>query len=148
MKTVLFVCDGNTCRSPMAAGILRAMLKEKNITDVKVLSYGLYAEVGDTMNIKAKSIMRKLGIRVGGFRSKQITENDIFKVYAVITMTQAQKKLLPYYNVISAYDLIGQDIPDPYGKSENYYEQTASVLKILCEKIIKEIEDDENCSSK
>ena len=49
-KSIIFVCTGNTCRSPMAEIILKTKLKNAGITDVKVSSAGLCASLGEKMS--------------------------------------------------------------------------------------------------
>ena len=46
MQNIMFVCTGNICRSAMAEGIMKKLLKDKNINNIEVYSAGIYAEIG------------------------------------------------------------------------------------------------------
>ena len=60
MKRILFVCTGNTCRSPMAEVILKDKLLQAGVKNVKVYSAGIRATVGSPMNEKtAQTLMEK-----------------------------------------------------------------------------------------
>ena len=48
MKRILFVCTGNTCRSPMAEGIFKKMLADRGVNGIECSSAGLFAMTGDS----------------------------------------------------------------------------------------------------
>ncbi|HZV36291.1 MAG TPA: low molecular weight phosphotyrosine protein phosphatase, partial [Verrucomicrobiae bacterium] len=62
MKTVLFVCTGNVCRSPMAEGIFRHAMKGRR--DIQVLSAGIGAMDGQPASPYAVQAVRELGIDI------------------------------------------------------------------------------------
>ena len=64
---VIFVCTGNTCRSPMA----EYYLKSKNLNDVSVKSRGFSG--GDSANEKSIAVMKEVGIDISNHISKNIT---------------------------------------------------------------------------
>ena len=53
MKKIMFICSGNTCRSPLAEGLFKKYLKENNITDIEVSSAGVGAFPGDGVCINS-----------------------------------------------------------------------------------------------
>ena len=69
---ILFVCTGNTCRSPMAEGYLRS----KKLGGVTVLSRGLACD-GSPVSLNSKTAMAEVGIDISGHISRQITDRDI-----------------------------------------------------------------------
>jgi len=58
---ILFVCTGNTCRSPMAEGMMRQIAKERGL-DVEVRSAGVAASDGSSMSRHAESVLKEQGI--------------------------------------------------------------------------------------
>jgi len=78
-KLVLFVCYGNICRSPMAEGFLKKMLKDFNEpVKIEVLSAGTNAYGGPPTS-EAIKVMRGEGIDISSFTSRQLTEELVEK---------------------------------------------------------------------
>ena len=91
---ILFVCTGNTCRSSMAEGILKFLLKENNIENINVSSAGLSAFEGQRANEKAIDVLINKGIDIKTHRSRQLTEEIIKTSDLILTMTDSHKKLI------------------------------------------------------
>src|ERR1039458_10614691 len=70
MKKILFVCTGNVCRSPMAEGLLRHMLRGRN--DIQVASAGLGALEGVGATGAAIEVMAELGIDISSHVSQSL----------------------------------------------------------------------------
>ncbi len=137
MKKIIFVCEGNTCRSPMAEKIFANFVKKENIR-LKVESFGIDADNGIEMNILAKRALKNLGILVGTKKSKKLCKIESNAIY--ITMTKQIKSFLPYKNVFAFSDLVGgEDIIDPYGNNQEIYDKTAIIIFNACEKLLKRI---------
>ncbi len=136
-KKILFVCTGNTCRSPMAELILRTMIKQKKIKWWDVSSCGINAEIGSTISENSRLALEEIGISAEKFAPKQLKQKIIEGSVLVITMTSAQKQLLEGCgNVVSFRDICGYDIPDPYGGSFELYKKTRNAIYSACELII------------
>ena len=71
---IMFVCEGNTCRSPMAEVVLRATIPENLVDDVEIVSAGLKASTGQPATEKAELVCRMKGYDLSGHRSQQVTE--------------------------------------------------------------------------
>ncbi|MBM3892162.1 MAG: low molecular weight protein arginine phosphatase, partial [Verrucomicrobia bacterium] len=71
MKTILFVCTGNVCRSPMAEGWARHLLAGRD--DIRVMSAGLGTADGQPPSDYAVDAMRQLGVDISGHRSQRLT---------------------------------------------------------------------------
>lgn len=137
MLKVMFVCEGNTCRSPMAEYALKHALKSAGVDGVKVTSAGLSAREADSMNEKAKLALKKRGVVVRRFGSKRVSAELAAKQNAVICMTKAQKQaFLGFNNVYCISELADvNDVADPYGGSQEVYDQTLNAIFYACEQI-------------
>ena len=132
----LFVCTGNTCRSPMAEAIFNFSSKNE---DFEAFSRGTSVFFEEPINPKAKSVLESMGILGFNHVSKQISENDIENADAILTMTSSHKMLLKskfpkYANKIFTLSekAFGRDksISDPYGQGTDVY--------MICAKEIEE----------
>lgn len=138
-KTVLLVCYGNICRSPMAEGFLNRML-EKNgkSVEVKVISAGLHA-YGGSPTAEAIETMRIEGIDISDFMSKQLTEELIEEADLILTMRkQYSDDILSRYpeaehKVFTLKEFAGEtenlDVEDPYGEGMRAYRACAKEIK-------------------
>ncbi len=136
---MMFVCDGNTCRSPMCMYVMRKKLNERGL-NVKVISRGLNADNDAPINPNAGKALKDIGVRVGNFKSKRIEKKDVDKSNLIITMNKRAEKLFNSVKVFSADEIIGCEISDPYGKEQKVYNETLSLIEKMCDRIIKELQ--------
>ena len=139
-RTILFVCTGNTCRSPMAEFAMKAELKKRKIRWYRVQSAGIRAIDGLAMtDLAAQALDEEKIPHSEKFVSRQLTRKMVEDAYAVICMTNAQQEALKeFLNVTSFSELCGREIPDPYGQGKDIDRATLqSILeclpKIICD---------------
>ncbi|MUG67532.1 low molecular weight protein arginine phosphatase [Paenibacillus campinasensis] len=90
MKHILFVCTGNTCRSPMAEGLLRKLAKQRGI-ELEVRSAGVAAVEGMPISRHAESVLKDQDIH-DQFYSKPLTGELVNWADLVLTLTQSHKQ--------------------------------------------------------
>ena len=135
-KKILFVCTGNTCRSPMAQAIATSIFKEENL-DILVASAGIMAFGSHPASANAALAMENLGLNIATHMSTQLTADTLQGVQLVLAMTQghlqAIKSLVPRANVytLAQYANSTGDIADPYGGSLAIYTQCATQIHTL-----------------
>ena len=93
-KTILFVCTGNTCRSPMAETLLKSALKKRKLRGFLVKSAGISAKKGDTINPKSAEVLAENGLARDKFVSKKLTGKMLLDAFAVVAMTEKQRDYL------------------------------------------------------
>lgn len=141
MKKILFVCTGNTCRSPMAESIMKHLIDKKRVKDIKVLSCGLSADVGQPMNENAVTALKSLDIKPHKHKARQFEKKFLEEYNLILTMTNSQKELLQgHKNVFTIGELTStEDINDPYGLPPENYKITANLLIKACAIILDTI---------
>lgn len=89
--SVLSVCTGNICRSPVLEFILRGGFEELGWSDFHVGSAGLSAVVGAPIEPVQREFLHELGIDSRAFRARQITTDHVRSAQLVLTMTREQR---------------------------------------------------------
>ncbi len=123
---VLFVCTGNTCRSPMAEGYLKH--KNKNIS---VKSAGIYAD-GSAVSQNSVVAMREIGIDVSSHISVPLTKDLLDWADKIYCMGNSHLDFLKKFTDSKKLFLLGRGISDPFG-------QDITVYRRCLDEIIKEI---------
>lgn len=144
LKKIVFVCTGNTCRSPMAEYLLKKVLKKEKLRGFKVCSAGTEASKGDGMNPKSLQTLLEHGIEVKSFKSTLLSEKLLSEGFAFICMTERHRDLLLDMrwnalrkagaqdienNVYAFKEFAGYDVPDPYGWEIDKYRIVYDMLE-------------------
>lgn len=139
---IIFVCSGNTCRSPMAEYILKNKIKFAGIKGVKVKSAGLSTEDGLPMSENSFNALKLLGVKPYGFKSRRLKLSDVDKADLILCMTNMHKFALKDFTdkvkTISEYTGI-EEVTDPYGKDIMEYIKTSHLLEDACNIILEKI---------
>jgi protein-tyrosine phosphatase len=131
MKSILVVCEGNICRSPMAEAVIAAALPE-----TRVRSAGLSALVGNPADDAAVRLMRLRGIDITAHRATQINRDMCLRAELILVMSIDQRRRLEkdYPTSNGRVFRIGEfnklDVPDPYRQPLAAFE---SALKLIDE---------------
>lgn len=142
---ILFVCTGNTCRSPMAAALFNKIATEENL-DIKIESAGLFANEGESASPEAIVAMKKYGIDLLSHHAQVINSELLEKSDLILTMTAAHKMvILPSAPektfTLCEYAELECDIADPFGGDVDEYEECAEVIYNALLKVAEKIAD-------
>lgn len=124
MRRVLFVCEGNTCRSPMAEAAARHLLGG----EMHVESAGIAADEGASATKDAVRAMEERGLDITAHRSRSLSTLNLpdFDLLVALTPTIAQHLR---DRGVDASKLRALDICDPYGKGLDAYRATAVTIE-------------------
>jgi len=157
VKKIIFVCTGNSCRSPMAEGLLKKMLEGKN--KVEVSSAGTAAFFGTAATKEAVEVMKEEGIDISQHKSHQLSLKDIDESDIIVVMgkqhlrdvlslvPEAKGKTFLLKNFDDDEKSIDRDLADPIGGSKDVYRQCLEEIKRTMPNIVLEVLKDTRKSS-
>ncbi len=143
---------GNSCRSVMAEGLMKKYLKEAGKSGIEVHSAGITALTGFSPTDETIDVMKKEGVDLSAYRSKQATEELIKNSDLILVMEYAHKdsiiKMLPdaapKVHLLKEYGSESEDsfpdnmnIRDPIGKPMDYYKLSFEIIKDQVKRIAK-----------
>ncbi|XP_053499386.1 low molecular weight phosphotyrosine protein phosphatase isoform X1 [Ictalurus furcatus] len=150
-KSVLFVCLGNICRSPIAEAVFRKMATDSGAVDKWVIDSGATSDwnIGSTPDERSLTCLRKHGIDTD-HRARQVTKEDFATFEYILCMDESnlrdlKKKANGVNNCKARIELLGSydpekqlHIQDPYyGNEQDFekvYEQCVRCCKVFLER--------------
>ena len=142
-KRIIFVAKSGTVREPMASGILKECIANK---EVEILARGLVVSFPEPMNQKAEAVLISNGITMEDFASVQLKNEDITEDTLVLTMeTKHKNKVLSRFenaterNVFVLTEFVGDELEilDPYGGALTAYGLCYETLRQSIKKLVK-----------
>ncbi len=149
---LLFVCTGNSCRSVMAEGLLKQLLKERGRNDVQVLSAGTNALNGIPPTLETIQVMKARGVDVSRHTGQQLTPELVQHADAIFCMEQFHRDLVEGMDEASRGKLFllkefnaprppqDPDIPDPIGRPVEVYESCVETIREAVQRVVQWLE--------
>jgi len=144
---ILFVCTGNTCRSPMAQGLMNAQIQEQNLSEqYDVKSAGVAAFAGSPASIETRNILLDRGIDFEDFRSSKVTQYLLEESDYIFCLSRMHREAIlsqfPQFRerALLVGEFLGEektkDIADPYGLGDQAYKLVEKQLAVAIENIL------------
>lgn len=146
MKNILFVCSGNTCRSPIAEGLARRLLAGAAPFGLRVASAGTSAIDGQQASAHAIDVAGRRGIDLSGHRARHLDATMVRRADLIVTMGEKHRETvgviepeaLTYTVRLTDFsDTIEGDIADPIGGDEAAYEATFDAIRRCVESMAR-----------
>lgn len=145
---LLIVCSGNTCRSPLAAAILRAAVAtDARLVDIEVVSAGISAWDGSPASEGSFLVALERGLDLSSHRAKLLTAGDVQAADVILAMSRQHVRHVGQLGGHTKAHLIREyggegstvDVPDPFGGDVEGYRSAAAEFDRLRGSIIERL---------
>ncbi|MBR3692843.1 MAG: low molecular weight phosphatase family protein [Clostridia bacterium] len=133
---LLFVCTGNTCRSPMAEGIANALAARRGLP-LFARSAGISALEGCAATEEAEIAAAEYGADLSGHRSCRVTAEMCAAADRIAVMTESHREVLLRAFDIPAEKICVLNLPDPYGRGQDAYYAAAARIAEAVEELLE-----------
>jgi protein-tyrosine phosphatase len=151
--SVLFVCLGNICRSPLAEGVFRHLVEEAGVGErFEIESAGTGAwHVGERPDARAQMVATQHGVRLESL-ARQVTEEDMLRFDHIVAMdhenlralqrmaiaagSEAEVRLLREYDT----EADGDEVPDPYYGGASGFEVVYAMVHRACQGLLERLD--------
>jgi len=130
IRNILIVCIGNICRSPMAEGLVKAALPDR-----QVASAGLGALIGHGADPIACALMKERGLSIDAHRAQQLQSDMCRRADLILVMDGGQRREIEQRysftlgRVFRLCERSGQDVPDPYRAGDSAFRTSFALIE-------------------
>lgn len=135
---ILFVCTGNTCRSPMAAGVMRSLVRRAGLADAfDIDSAGTgVRRAGEPPSPLAQNAAARRGHDIAAHRARPLVPGDLARAGHALAMTSAHlaamRALAPADSAARPRLFLDHDLADPWGGTAQDYERALDLIEAGC----------------
>lgn len=147
---ILFVCTGNTCRSPMCEGFFRKLVRDAKTTDLHCQSAGISACAGAPASPNAEEVMKTFGVDLSGHRAAALSARLVAEADRIVAMTESHRRaILAQYpdagkklfllNEFHSDPSVPRDVADPFGGNAEVYRKCFGEMKGALENLFLDL---------